>query len=84
MVKINEGMRRTIVDGASANEIKREAVRNGMRPIRWDGWEKVKGGRTTMEEVIRVTMEDEFSAEDEVAASTDAIAAVAGDAGVPA
>ncbi|MCB2154235.1 Flp pilus assembly complex ATPase component TadA [bacterium] len=67
MVKFNEPLRRAIVDGASANEIKREATKNGMRPIRWDGWDKVKQGVSTIEEVLRVTMEDEFSDEDQVA-----------------
>ena len=67
MIKFNEPLRRIIVDGASANEIKREAMKHGMRPIRWDGWEKVKQGVTTIEEVLRVTMEDEFGDEDQVA-----------------
>ena len=40
----------------------------GMKPIRWDGREKVKLGVTTIEEVLRVTMEDEFAVEDEAQA----------------
>jgi type II secretory ATPase GspE/PulE/Tfp pilus assembly ATPase PilB-like protein len=61
VVKINEPLRRRIVAGASANELKREAMRAGMRPIRWDGWEKVKRGETTIEEVLRVTIEDDMT-----------------------
>ncbi len=64
MAKMTEPLRRIIVAGSSANEIKRLAMQNGMRPIRWDGWDKVKHGHTTIEEVLRVTMEDEFSNED--------------------
>lgn len=60
MVRINEPLRRAIVDGSSANQIKQVAMRHGMRPIRWDGWDKVKQGVTTLDEVLRVTMEDEF------------------------
>ncbi|MDK2971034.1 MAG: ral secretion pathway protein [Candidatus Sumerlaeota bacterium] len=66
MVKVTEPIRRAIVNGASATEIKQEAIKGGMRPIRWDGWEKVKSGMTTIDEVLRVTMEDEFSAEEDV------------------
>jgi len=32
-----------------------------MEPIRFDGWAKIKSGMTTAEEVLRVTMEDEFN-----------------------
>ncbi|MBX3730032.1 MAG: type II/IV secretion system protein [Candidatus Sumerlaeia bacterium] len=67
MVRINEPIRRAIVAGASATQIKGEAIKFGMRPIRWDGWEKVKKGSTTIDEVLRVTMEDEFSTEDDAA-----------------
>jgi len=61
VVKMTEVLRRKVVDGASASEIKIEAMRYGMKPIRWDGWEKVKAGHTTLEEVLRVTVEDDFA-----------------------
>jgi type II secretory ATPase GspE/PulE/Tfp pilus assembly ATPase PilB-like protein len=64
MFKMTEDLRRIVVDGASANLIKSLAMKQGMRPIRWDGWDKIKKGATTIEEVLRVTMEDEFSKED--------------------
>jgi type II secretory ATPase GspE/PulE/Tfp pilus assembly ATPase PilB-like protein len=64
MFKMTEDLRRIVVDGASANQIKSMAMKQGMRPIRWDGWDKIKKGATTIEEVLRVTMEDEFSKED--------------------
>ncbi|MDX2175797.1 MAG: GspE/PulE family protein [Candidatus Sumerlaeia bacterium] len=67
IVKMTEGLRRIIVRGAAANEIKSEALKQGMRPIRFNGWEKVIAGLSTIEEVLRVTMEDEFASEDEKA-----------------
>jgi len=64
MFKMNEDLRRAIVNGAAANEIKRIAMHHGMEPIRYDGWRKIRTGRTTVDEVLNVTMEDTF-AEDE-------------------
>jgi len=61
MIKFNESLRRAIVEGAAANQLKKIAIQHGMRPIRFDGWAKVKDGRTTIEEVLKVTMEDEFN-----------------------
>ncbi|MBI1290404.1 type II/IV secretion system protein [bacterium] len=61
MVKVNESVRRKIVANASASDIKATAIANGMEPIRFDGWAKIKTGMTTAEEVLRVTMEDEFN-----------------------
>jgi len=39
-------------------------MKDGMKPIRLDGWHKVKHGITTTDEVMRVTMEDEFDSPD--------------------
>ena len=36
-------------------DIKRAALRNGMRTLRQDGWVKVLSGRTTISEITRVT-----------------------------
>jgi type IV pilus assembly protein PilB len=49
-----------IVARRPSNEIKQQAIANGMRTIREDGWIKVRQGLTTIDEVLRVTMEDEF------------------------
>ena len=43
----------------SSNVIKQEALRHGMRTLRDDGWIKVLRGVTTVEEVLRVSEEDE-------------------------
>ncbi len=39
---------------ASSEEVAREAIRQGMRTLRQDGWLKVAQGLTTIEEVLRV------------------------------
>jgi general secretion pathway protein E len=41
--------------GASLNEMRDLAKKQGMKPLRVDGVEKVKAGITTLEEVYRVT-----------------------------
>ena len=47
-----------ILNGASAAEIKREAIRLGMKTMRQSGLSKLKEGITTIEEVIRATAAD--------------------------
>jgi type II secretory ATPase GspE/PulE/Tfp pilus assembly ATPase PilB-like protein len=71
IVKMTEAVRRRVVANASASEIKAVAMKEGMRPIRFAGWDKIKRGITTCDEVLRVTMEDEFNNEYE---TTDAVA----------
>jgi hypothetical protein len=34
-------------------------MEHGMRTLRSDGWKKVKAGKTTIEEVLRVTQTEE-------------------------
>lgn len=42
----------------SATEIRQQALKEGMRTLRDDGWEKVARGATTIEEVLRATEEE--------------------------
>jgi len=64
LVKLNETFRRLIIKREPANVLRMEAMKDGMKPIRLDGWHKVKHGITTTDEVMRVTMEDEFDSPD--------------------
>lgn len=65
IARVNEEFRRMVVDRRPANELRALALRQGMRPLRLNGWIKCKAGETTIEEVLRVTMEEEIS-EDEM------------------
>ncbi len=56
---MSEALRPLIIERASSAAIKHLACTQGMRTLRDDGWEKVKQGITTVEEVARVTQEDE-------------------------
>jgi len=55
LLMINEEIRELIVQRASSGRIREAAQRNGLRLLREDGWDKVKAGLTTPEEVARVT-----------------------------
>ena len=45
------------------SELKQCAVAEGMETLRQDGWRRVAQGKTTIEEVVRVTQTDEVMAE---------------------
>ncbi|MGB7949860.1 MAG: type II secretion system ATPase GspE [Candidatus Binatia bacterium] len=49
---------KVIVQRADAGMIRSVAVRQGMRLLRDDGWDKVRQGVTTVAEVLRVTREE--------------------------
>ncbi|NLG36352.1 MAG: type II/IV secretion system protein, partial [Lentisphaerae bacterium] len=59
ILAVTDSIRQMIIDRASSADIKTDALANGMRTLRLDGWRKVLAGVTTIEEVIRVTSEDE-------------------------
>ena len=52
---ISDEIRDLTVERASADDIRKMAVAQGMRPLRVDGFEKVKNGITSIAEVARVT-----------------------------
>jgi type II secretion system protein E len=56
---LNEALRPLILNRAAASTIAQKAAEGGMRTLRTDGWNKVKAGKTTIEEVLRVTQIEE-------------------------
>jgi len=56
---VNEAIRQLVVQRASAGDIKANALHHGMRTLRMDGWTKALHGVSTLEEVLRVSEEDE-------------------------
>jgi len=52
---IGEEIRELILEGASAVEIKKKAVANGMKNLRMAGLTKLKDGMTSVEEILRST-----------------------------
>src|SRR5215217_6969820 len=55
VMSVSDEIRDLIVERASSEEIRKVAVAQGMRPLRADGFEKVKNGITSIAEVARVT-----------------------------
>ena len=55
VMTMTEEIRDLTVERAAADDIRKVAVSQGMRPLRADGFEKVKNGVTSIAEVARVT-----------------------------
>ncbi|MFL6553650.1 MAG: GspE/PulE family protein [Chthoniobacterales bacterium] len=60
---ITEPLRRLIMQRRDGSELKQCAIAEGMETLRQDGWRRVSQGKTTIEEVVRVTQTDEVMAE---------------------
>jgi type II secretion system protein E len=56
---LNESIRPLILNRSPATTIAQRAIEFGMRTLRTDGWNKVRDGLTTIEEVLRVTQIEE-------------------------
>ena len=56
---VNENLRRMIIRKETGNTLKQRATMDGMETLRQDGWRRVLEGKTTVEEVVRVTQQDE-------------------------
>lgn len=56
---VTDAIRPLIVARESSNVIKAKGLEQGMQTLRDDGWLKVRNGTTTIEEVLRVTEEEE-------------------------
>jgi len=58
VMPMSEELRELVLNGASAQEIKRCSMGLGMRTLRQSGIQKLKEGLTTINEVVRVTIPD--------------------------
>jgi general secretion pathway protein E/type IV pilus assembly protein PilB len=58
MMAVTDEVRALILDRAPAHEIRKVAVKDGMKSLREDGWRIVREGRTTVEEVLRNTKDE--------------------------
>jgi type IV pilus assembly protein PilB len=55
-----DGLKELVINGASAAELKQEAIRLGMQTLRMSALNKMVGGVTTLEEVVTNTAADRF------------------------
>jgi type IV pilus assembly protein PilB len=58
VMPMKEEIKELLLSRASTSEIKKEAIRLGMKTLRQSGIAKIKEGVTTIEEVLRSTIED--------------------------
>jgi len=58
VMPMKEEIKELVLSRASSSEIKKEAIRLGMKTLRQSGIAKIKDGVTTIEEVLRSTIED--------------------------
>lgn len=58
ILEVSTDVRQLIYDNASQLEMKKIAIENGMTPLRDAGLEKIKKGVTTIDEILRATVEE--------------------------
>ncbi|MEW6416669.1 MAG: type IV-A pilus assembly ATPase PilB [Nitrospirota bacterium] len=58
VMPLKDELKELILEGASADELKKTAIRLGMKTLRASGLAKIKSGITSVEEVVRVTFGD--------------------------
>jgi len=58
VMPMKEEVKELVLSRASTSEIKKEAIRLGMKTLRQSGIAKIKEGVTTIEEVLRSTIDD--------------------------
>jgi type IV pilus assembly protein PilB len=54
VMSMSETLERMTVEHASADELERQAILEGMVPLRQDGFAKCALGQTSVEEILRV------------------------------
>jgi type IV pilus assembly protein PilB len=56
VMQVSEAIERLVVERATTDEIKKVAVQQGMNTLRQDGIIKARAGKTSLQEVLRVSM----------------------------
>ena len=60
-MQVTDDIRTLILERASSRRVRAVATQQGMRSLREDGWRLLREGRTTVEEVIRVTKDERIN-----------------------
>ncbi len=61
MMAITDEIRSLVLERAASHEIRKVATKQGMLSLREDGWRIIREGRTTVDEVIQNTKDEEHS-----------------------
>ncbi len=62
MMPITDEIRAMVLERVSSRQIRKVAVQQGMKSLREDGWRLIREGRTTVEEVLRMTKDEAATA----------------------
>jgi type II secretory ATPase GspE/PulE/Tfp pilus assembly ATPase PilB-like protein len=60
MMIVTDEIRSLILENTSAQELRKVATRQGMKSLRDDGFRQLHSGRTTVQEILRVTKDETF------------------------
>ena len=60
-MQVTDDIRTLILERASSRRVRAAATQQGMRSLREDGWRLLREGRTTVEEIIRVTKDERIN-----------------------
>jgi len=60
MMIVTDDVRSLILENTSARDLRRAAAKHGTTSLREDGFRHLREGRTTIEEILRVTKDDTF------------------------
>jgi general secretion pathway protein E len=71
MMVVTDEVRSLILDNASPRSLRTASARQGMTSLRDDGFRHLHAGRTTVEEILRVTKDDMFEPMDAADASQE-------------
>ncbi|HPC93907.1 MAG TPA: type II secretion system ATPase GspE [Sedimentisphaerales bacterium] len=71
MMVVTDDIRSLILDNASPRDLRKASARQGMTSLRDDGFRHLRAGRTTIEEILRVTKDDVFEPLDVADASQE-------------
>ena len=58
---IDDAIRAMVLERISSGDIRKQAMRSGMKCLRDDGWRLVRAGKTTPSEVLRVTKDERLN-----------------------
>jgi type II secretion system protein E len=61
LMPVTEEIRQMILERSSSGRMRRLAVQQGMNSLRDDGWRLVREGQTTVDEVVRVTKDEQLT-----------------------
>ena len=61
MMPVTDEIRTLILQHASSRDIRKVAVKQGMSSLRDDGWRLIREGKTTPEEVLRMTKDEDVA-----------------------